>query len=869
MIALPRFLLLWLLLLCALTGVAPKLARAQTPVPTPKGPLQMVLSSPVALVAKPLALSVKAGRWAPVAVNLSNTGADGVQGEVRLRMLSQGGFEVAPNDYYTLVDLPSNSNKVVWLYGRMERPNISGFEITFSGRGFKSLQQTVPVTLLDDEQRLIVTIADQEDGLQGALKSLKANALFRGGKKPQFNANLQPIRSIQAPSTDVPDRWIGFDCADLVILGDFVHTSLAPKQLDAISGWVQGGGNLVVIGGNNAPRLNSSPLRALWPIQPANSAPAGADEVSQLATRYVPNPQNGADRLGGAPVVLVRGSLDAAATLKDGTRQSPLFAQGERGAGRVLQLAYNPGQPPFVGWSGQGALWGDIVNSMVDVRRIETGDAEFVSYGSTSGNPNFANGNYNPDYEQTPTEPTGQILKGLSQVKQLKMPPVSQIAWFLALYVFFLVPVNYAVLRLMDKRELAWVTIPVIVAAFSIFAYSAALSIRGTAILTRQVDIVQSSLGSGAARADSLLWLFSPKRTTYDLTSSVPGAVVADYANDAGAKQGAFSISQPGDNSSFSVERANVWMWTDRAFSAQAIGDLGKGVTLSGNALSNDTPLDLQGAVWVKDGRVWGLGDIKKGAAASIKGEGTATSGADLPGAIANAANLPQIFDESTLSNGIPSNAMRLALGNSAGKLNAEPMLVAWSKTSLAPIPVGDARGDNLTLIIVRAANLTGELAARRATMQPVSFVPFDPAASGDPSGGGYRIYNAILPQQADLVLQARGLGISANPNGPQSYGGPPPLPPGMPAPPAVSAQTPTAKSKGKTQTWVRFEVLDARNGKWQPLEGEMKRDNSPARGWNFRARINPQMARTPDRLLSVRARLDNAQAQVSSIGIG
>ncbi len=861
MIALPRFLLLWLLLLCALTGVAPKLARAQTPVPTPKGPLQMVLSSPVALVAKPLALSVKAGRWAPVAVNLSNTGADGVQGEVRLRMLSQGGFEVAPNDYYTLVDLPSNSNKVVWLYGRMERPNISGFEITFSGRGFKSLQQTVPVTLLDDEQRLIVTIADQEDGLQGALKSLKANALFRGGKQPQLNANLQPIRSIQAPSTDVPDRWIGFDCADLVVLGDFVHTSLAPKQLDAISGWVQGGGNLVVLGGNNAARLNSSPLRALWPLQPSNSAPASADEVRKLADRYVFNQKNGADRLGGAPVVLVRGSLDAAATLKDGTRQSPLFAQGERGAGRVLQLAYNPGQPPFVGWSGQGNLWGDIVNSMVDVRRIETGDAEFVSYGSTRGNPNFA-GNYNSDYEQTPTEPTGQILKGLSQVKQLKMPPVSQIAWFLALYVFFLVPVNYAVLRLMDKRELAWVTIPVIVAAFSIFAYSAALSIRGTAILTRQVDIVQSSLGSGAARTDSLLWLFSPKRTTYDLTSSVPGAVVADYANDAGAKQGAFSISQPGDNDSFSVERANVWMWTDRAFSAQAIGDMGKGVTLRGNALSNDTPLDLQGAVWVKDGRVWGLGDIKKGASAAIKGAGTATSGADLPGAIATAADLPKIFDDSTISNNIPGNALRLAMGEGAGKLNAEPMLVAWSKTSLAPIPVGDARGDNLTLILVRATNLTGELAARRATMQPVSFLPFDPSASGDPSGGGYRIYNAILPGQPDLVLQARGLGISANPNGPEGYGAPP-------APPAVSAQTPTPTLKGKTQTWVHFEVLDARSGKWQPLEGEMKRDNSPARGWNFRARINPQMARTPDRLLSVRARLDNAQAQVSSIGIG
>ena len=821
----------------------------------------MALSSPLALTATPLALSVKAGRWVPVAVNLSNSGP-AVQGEVRLRLVASGGFEVAPNDYYTTVDLPSNSNKVVWLYARMERPNISGFDITFSGRGFTSLKQSVPVAPLDDEQRLVVTIADNDDGLQGALKSLRANALFRGGKKPQFNANLQPVRSIQAPSTDVPDRWIGFDCADMVVLGDFVHTSLAPKQLDAIKGWVQGGGNLVVVGGNNAARLNSSPLRELWPIQPSNSAPANAAEVQGLATRYVANPRNGADRLGGAPVVVVRGTLDAAATLKDGTRQNPLLAQGERGAGRVLQMAYNPGQPPFVGWSGQGNLWGDVFGFMVDVKRIQTGDPEFISYGSAQSNPNFGGG-YNPNFDQAPTEPTGQILKGLSQVKQLKMPPVSQIAWFLALYVFFLVPVNYAVLRLMDKRELAWVTIPVIVAVFSIFAYSAALSIRGTAILTRQVDLVQSSLGSGQARTDSLLWLFSPKRTTYTINSGVPGAVVADYANDAGAKQGAFSILQPGDNSSFSAENANVWMWTDRAFSAQAVGDLGKGVTLSGNSLNNGTPLDLRGAVWVRDGRVWSLGDVKQGAAATISGEGTATAGADLPGAIANAANLDKIFDESTLSNGIPSNAMRLALGDT--KLNGDPMLVAWSKTSLAPLPIGQARGDNLTLIIVRAANLTGQMAARRATMKPVSFLPFDPAANGDPAGGGYRVYNGSLPQQANLTLQARGLGISANPNQ-QLYGAPPPR---MPGQPAVSAQKSTLKSKGKTQTWVHFEVLDARSGKWMPLEGEMKRDNSPSRGWNFSARIDAQMARQPDRLLSVRARLDNAQAQVSSIGIG
>ena len=868
MIAAARFpirsLLLWLLMACVFAGAA----RAQTP--TPKGPLQMALSSPLALKAKPLALTAKAGRWFPIAVTLSNSGPE-VKGEVRLRLLNAGGFEVNPNDFYATVDLPSNSNKVVWLYGRMERPDISGCEISFSGRGFNTIKQNVGIAPLEDEQRLVVTIADNDDGLQSALQSLRANALFRGGKRPQLNPNLQPVRSLQAASANVPDRWIGFDGADMVVLGDFVHTSLAPKQLEALRGWVQGGGNMVVVGGNNAGRLNTSPLRQLWPVAPTNSAPASAAEVQNLATSYVPNPQNGADRLGGAPVVVLRGNLDAGAQLKGGTRAAPLFAISERGAGRVLQLTYNPGQPPFVGWSGQGALWSDLISSSAEVRRIEIGDPQFISYGSTGINPNlnggYGAGGYYNGYDETPVSPTGQMLRGLGHIKQLTMPPVSQIAWFLALYVFFLVPVNYAVLRLIDKRELAWVTIPVIVAAFSIFAYSAALSIRGKAILTRQVDIVQSSLGSDKARTDSLLWLFSPKRTSYTLRAGGQDAVVSDYANEAGAKQGALSILEPGDGSSFEAQNANVWMWTDRTFNAQSLGDLKKGVTLNGATFTNQTPLDLRGAVWVSDNRVWSLGDIVTGASASVRGAGTATAGADLPGAIAGAAKLDKIFDASTLSNGIPNSALQLALGD-MGKYNDSPMLIAWGKTPLAPIQVGDARGDNITLMIFRApaSQLRGALAPRAATIKPISFVPFDPNNAGTPSNanqnsGGYKIYDATLPAGNDLILNARGLGIGPPPAPVAPQSGAPPVPG---APVATATATPTPKA----QTWVHFEVLDARDGKWKPLSGAMQRDNSPAAGWNFRARIDPDLARAPDRLLRVRARLDNARASVSAFNI-
>lgn len=835
----PRFLprLLCLLLVCW-PGVA---ARAQTPAATPKGPLQMALASPFAFTEKPLVVTAKSGRWFPVAVTLSNTG-EAVKGEVRMRLKGAGNFEYGPNDYYAPVDLPSNSNKVVWLYGRMERPNVSGFEVTFSGRGFSALKQRVQIAEADNEQRLVVTIADSDDGVAAMLKSLRGQALFRGGRRPQFNANLQPVRSLQAAHENVPDRWIGFDGADMVVLGDFVHTALVPKQLDALRGWVVGGGNLVVVGGSNAGRLAASPLRDLWPLRVQNSTPASADETQILARRYVSEPKNGADRLGGAPVVLVRGALSPDAQLKGGTASAPTFAIAERGAGRALFLTFNPGQPPFVGWSGQGELWADLFSYALAPRRLDSVDVDFLSYGmnGSTGGPGYYNGNPYTNGERGAASDTGQLLAGLASAPQLRMPPVSQIAWFLALYVFFLVPVNYAILRLIDRRELAWVTIPLIVTVFSIWAYSAALAIRGRAILTRQIDIVQSSMGSNAARTDSMLWLFSPRRTTYDLVSGGQSAVVSDYANQGAGQQGAFSILEPGDASSFKIENANVWMWTDRAFNAQSLGALGKGVTFQNNAIRNGLPLDLEGAVWVQDQRVWSLGTIKKGASAAIMGDGKATAGADLPGAITKAANLPAIFDTSTLSSNIPGKALNIALGSDFGKLNAGAVLVAWGKTPLAPLDVAGARGRNITLWVFRAPTV----APRQAIISPVSFEPFSPNRAPQNSGG-YKVYNATLPTRNGLTLSARGLGI-----GPATRSG------------AKNAAKPPV-------TWVRFEVFDVRLGKWQPLSGTMKRDKSPAGGWNFTAPIDASMARQPDRLLRVRARLDNAAAQVSALRIG
>lgn len=823
----------------------------QDATPDPKAPLQMALSSPFALTAKPLSLLAKRGKWFPVAVTLSNTG-DPVAGEVRLQLI--GSSDAPANDFVATVDLPTNARKVVWLYGRLERPGIDNIQVSFAGRGFKTLDQRVPLQEPSEGQRVLLTVSDVDSGLSAALRGLRGSGLSLSGVANPMGINSGasqgPLRPLETVREGVPDRWIGLEIADMVILGDFPHAALAPPQIAALRGYVAGGGNLLALGGANAQRLSSSPLNDLWPATITGSAAASAQETAQIVQtfkgRALPGRAlTGADKLGGSPLVAARGALKSDAQPRLGTRQQPLFSFQDVGAGRVLLLGFDPSQPPFNGWSGQVGLWRDVFGAGVKARFLETLDSDFAGMGPSgySNRNRFAPPGYNNGQGATSTE---ELLDALGTAQQRRTPPVSQIAWFLALYVFVLVPLNYAILRFIDRRELAWISIPVIVAAFSIFAYSTALSIRGKTILTRQVDIVQSTLGSKQARADSLLWLFSPRSTTYTLESGVPSAAIADYANQQGVEQGAFSVVQPVEASSFRAQNAPVRIWVDRAFRAQSVPDWKGGVSRSGNRISNNSPFDLHGVVWVQNREARSLGTLKKGASLAIPTRASESAGGpDLLAAIERASKLDTTIGGEVQRNGIPDRALRAALGENFGVQYEGAFLIGWSKKTVAPLSIGTQGADasELTLFVFRAADPSGPRAASKISASEAIVKLVSSQAAGT-TGGGIDSYECLLPDAAQYLLQVRGTG-------------------GLPS---AGSTLPASSSNATVPVPVRnFEVYDARQNDWQGLAGTIHERRSPAGGWDFSATIERKWAREPERLLKIRVIRDNSRSKVSS----
>ena len=769
----PRFFLCFICLCVVGFGFD---ARAQNTQPKEApGPITMEVASPLALTEMPLLLAARKGRWLPVAITLTNSG-EPVKGTLSLQLSTATDPDRNPPRFFTEVDLPTNARKRVWLYGRVERDDTDKFEISFQGRGFKAMGTDGIVQVTGSETRLVLTISDSDEKLS-YLKGLKGPGLgildenqstpslpqgSPGAPNSRGNLNASAIQPLGATHDFIPSRWVGLDAFDMVVLQDFPHTSLTPLQIAALKGYAAGGGALLALGGANWQRLASSPLAAMWPIVPQSSDAAASKDVNLLVNRFARFPaMTGADRLGGAPVVATKGVLRPGARVLIGSSGAPILAVNDFGAGQVLFLSVDPTQPPFLGWRGHARMWADIFRPTSRPTQI-----------ATVGEKNVDENQYRySGYAPPVTSSTDGLLEALKTSKQLKTPPVSVIAWFLALYVFFLVPVNYILLRFFDRRELAWLTIPIIVLAFSVMSYAAALRIKGTAILTRQVNIIQTSDGSNLARGDAMLWLFSPKKTTYDISSKDPQMVVGDYLSDQNV---GVSIRQPEENQAFALDRAAINMWDWRSFVGHSTTDLKGGVraVVQGSArnakvgIQNDSPFDLKGVVLVCDGRVLSFKTVKAGSTSfNSSSDNVRLSNAQIAGRIRSASRLESELPGNQVG-GFETIPDKLLAAANAGKGSTPSTAIfAWSDKPFAGLTIGreDARAQNLTLLVVRIENDASLRAAlnrgrkektsnkARVKKLSVELLPLDQKKQA----GAITTFEAILPsaKAARVVL--------------------------------------------------------------------------------------------------------------------
>ncbi len=490
----------------------------------------------------------KQGSWAPVFVDVSNTG-DSQTGEIYIPLVQRRGPSARRLLNYSLpVELPRNSKKRLVLYITPE-----GSEKIYLRAGGQVLEKDLTAPQEAFPQDALVVVLGGERGLLNFLSGTPA------APRPDFLPQMDEYGGF-GPSSGVPgdvptfhvgharwdslpESWLGWDGADVVILGDAGFAGASQAGLDALLTWVQLGGTLVVPGGALAPQMVAGPIGTLLPIEVRGTATA--PHLGSLETFA----QHAIER---RTALVTEGPAAGDAVTLCGSRQSPLIAVRSAGAGRIVMTAFDFTSAPIKYWEGQSAMWQRVF-------------AQAPSAPSLVGT-----GEY-----QWPWGDMMALADAATYTPAAALPPFWLLLGFLGAYIVVLVPVNYSLLKRLDRRELAWVTTPAIVIIFTFAAYAVGYGIRGGSVVVNRLAVIETGADTALARGNGYLGIFSPKLTTYELRLGDTAAGARDLTIADERTRGPATVRY---GASTTVSDIGMNMWTSRAFGVEFLVPLDGGV---------------------------------------------------------------------------------------------------------------------------------------------------------------------------------------------------------------------------------------------------------------------------------------------------
>jgi hypothetical protein len=525
----------------------------------------------------------KAGTWVPVTVKLKNQSHDSLRGTIAT-------FDPTSNQtsqYQTPFSLAGSSEKQYTYYVLQNNPveeiPIKLFPST-NVAGADKLQ-TASRNLAPVFQDNLLLVAAGPTNY--ALNFLEGQSIVLGQATPGGIAPTAAIETGLIDPTMLPDRPFGYDCIDLFVLPDFSPSTCDPKRLVALKMWVASGGTLVINGGANYQQLQNDFYADLMPIEIT-----GATEVDSLAalTNTFGFP------LEKGKTTVASGKLKSNTDVMVRENGVPLVASRRYGLGKVFFLAFDYAGFPVNGWDGQNRMWKSIILASSDrlpLASLANYANSAYTYANRQGRSPAANPRFNRSYQMHSTLVSGSnpIESLAGSVPSITMPSMEVIVLFLLGYLICLVPVNYFILSRKNRRELAWITTPIIIIVFTIGAYGIGFAMKGGNLLLKTATIIEAGANSKYASVSTYGGLFSPSRRTYDIELSDPYAVVSEPSMESNPYQ-RIDYKRPdlkflmGETTS--IPELPMDMWSMRTFRVESGCDLG-------GTIKSDLRLETQG----------------------------------------------------------------------------------------------------------------------------------------------------------------------------------------------------------------------------------------------------------------------------------
>ena len=666
------------------------------------------------------------GSWIAIEVHLVNSGPS-IGGELRLQGGSQGGTR-----YATAVQLDSPSDKT-WILHAQPPSFGQQLEVVLVSGGQILLRQKVAVTIHDPSQLIVGVIAENGPKIVGSL-SLPAVQ------------NQQPAVVVPLKVADLPTRIEAWSALDRLVWQDVDASTMSTEQLTAMRGWLALGGRLVIVGGTGGIGALGGFPDDILPYRPSSTVDVAADSLTSL--------------LGSAP----KGAKDVPAMAGELIRGRALAMSGDRVV--AAQTAYGSGSvtilglDPTVGWpaaaSASRALWPALIPGRSEGTLGMTDDS--------------------------------QIVSAVGNLPSLALPPLGGLLLLLFGYVGLIGPLNYLVLRRIDRREWAGVTMPILIVGFALGAYAFGSALRGGSIIVNEVGIVRGAPDATEGSAQVYLGVFSPARGTYQI--SVPGGALlsSPISGDVFGGQAASLDVIQGDPSR--VRDLSVGFGSLRTIRAESQAVVPKvhaelalvDGTLKGT-IRNDSTTKLEKPAIVLGGNVKVLKDLQPGERVDVS---LTVTSQNLFGQSLSDRIFGQIFFGNT---GATTEAARRdqtrhlvidqltydpQFGN-FGRLSSDgPVLLAWGRDAVMDVAVegqSASRVSNVLFFVPLAmgvrgsVNFSGDLVKGTMTESAAAFFSKDPTTMSFGQGSVPMVYRPIAFEGSLTATHLR-LGVSFGPDG-------------------------------------------------------------------------------------------------------
>jgi hypothetical protein len=301
----------------------------------------------------------------------------------------------------------------------------------------------------------------------------------------------------------LPWDWTGYDCLDLLILHDPDWNQINDSQARAIAAWVNNGGKLLlVLGSHPLPRDHVLAKMLPFVIGPARDVPLSRDQILHWELRRAAKQSVTCWTLPatkGWRAMTVNGDV-------------PYFTRGLVGFGTVGVAAFTPTELSSA--EPAAGFWSGIMKDLDSRCNLGAGGNE------EDANSNSQSG-YNR-YEQynlgETAENANAVLGYLQSIPEMRPLSIWWIIGLLSLLAVVLGPLDYFVLKRLDRLPMTWVTSTAVIVLFSVGAYYGVEKIRGGLMVVRAVTVTDAVQGqAGSCWSTTMCGIFAPSSDSYHL----------------------------------------------------------------------------------------------------------------------------------------------------------------------------------------------------------------------------------------------------------------------------------------------------------------------------------------------------------------